>query len=183
MLERLDSRATAVLAAILAIIVSVFLGANLSLGRARSNAAELFYNGIDGDGFGINYYLHEISGASANLVTVAKRHADESNPLLVQLEAARAQLQEADTPGQKYAAAQKLRASVEQMDAYLQTLELDDYDANYHSKLVVNIDSYYRIISSDPYNQYAARYNQSLKAFPANMLARMTGNKELELYS
>ena len=65
------------------------------------------------------------------------------------------------------------------MDEYIKRIsELSEQDEKYRQKLYADFNSRGDTISHDPYNQYAEEYMQTLKGFPASLIAAVMPVKE-----
>lgn len=182
MTQRLQNRKTAALITLCVVVLSTLLGAGISLGRLRAEAADVFYHGGKNSWNGIERDLYDVVGHSENLLTVAGRYMNENDVRIDAVERGIDAVYRAYTPKDKHAAAEQLRGAVSDLDAMMKMLYLDDSDEVYREKLVANIESCYLIIEQSNYNQVAGEFNQKLKAFPANVLSGIIGVEPLELY-
>ena len=66
---------------VIAIVLSVLIGGHRSLSAEASKVEDIFYNGVDGDGIGVNSDLDHRAALAYALVTVAKRYlpADDAD--------------------------------------------------------------------------------------------------------
>lgn len=183
--QKLQNRATAWGITVIVIAVSILLGGRSSLMKLRQEAWDV-YQGNAGDYYsGIAYDLREILADSANLLTVAGRTLGEGDILYGAVAHDRELLAAATDsagPRKQREAAERLRASLDDLDKLLETKNLSGEDLAYRNKLMVNIESRFATIEADPYNDLAAGFNGELAVFPARLLANLTGVEPLELY-
>ena len=182
-MERWKNQSTAILIMILMILGSAFLGSRSSLMELRTKAEQVFLLGSEGDGIGIQNDLEERSAAAYNMTVIARNYLSEGDAVIQAVLEAREELAAAEGPGEKYEADQELETAVKDLKAKLEGLELTEKDAPYPQRLYTDFLSRGETISHDPYNSLAADFNEALKEFPANILSRLTGVKELELFS
>lgn len=167
---------------IVAILLSILFGSYRSLSSEARKAEAVFYNGIDGDGFGINNDLNLRLDASYNFITIAKKYLDANDPAIRSVLEARTALSDANVPSQKYDANIMLTEACTDLGEKLLTKELSERDEIYRKGFLTEMDSRNDIISHDGYNKVAGDFNALLDAFPANILSRIVGIKPLALF-
>ena len=118
----------------------------------------------------------------SNLTVVAGRYMNKDHELIKNVLNDRNALNDADTPGEKYDAAQKLLSSATELYTYLGDLALSVKDQDFRNSLYANINSHKIIISRNTYNQYAREFNSVLNTFPANILSKIAFISPVELY-
>lgn len=181
-MEFFKNRTVARFITIIVIILATLIGAGSSLRRLRKEAEDIFYLGEDRDGTGIQHDLEMIMSYSYNLTTVASRYMDAEHSLISAVRKNRDTLAQAETPGQKYEAAQNLLQAVTELYTYMGSLPLSESDQKFRNSLYADINSHNIIISRSTYNQHAREFNNTLKRFPANILGTLTFVRPLELY-
>jgi len=107
---------------------------------------------------------------------------DAEHSLISAVRKNRDTLAQAETPGQKYEAAQNLLQAVTELYTYMGSLPLSESDQKFRNSLYADINSHNIIISRSTYNQHAREFNNTLKRFPANILGTLTFVRPLELY-
>lgn len=183
MMQALQKRSTALIITLIVVILATLVGARLSLDRLRSTVTQAFYGGSGGYEQSIGSDLYEIGNNSVNLITVAGRYLPNDDGLLSAVRRDNENLQYHGGQAHKqYLAAQKLQASLEDLDAYLLTLDLSESDKLYQNKLMGNIRSRYLTLDGSEFNDTAKGFNRTLLRFPTNLLSVITGVGPVELY-
>jgi hypothetical protein len=126
--------------------------------------------------------LIDFSGSCANVASEAGNHLPPNDPDIAKLEELRESLSAADTPGEKYRAAEALMAGAERLMSKLLATKIPPQDQDRANRALVDARAKQELLAKGPYNGSAAFYNLTLQKFPAGFLARLTGNKPLELY-
>jgi len=178
----LRKRATAWTITILIIILSTIISGGSSLNKLRQETIDIFYLGEKMNGVGIQHDLNMIMTNSVNLTVVAGRYLGQGHELIQKVLNARDALNKAETPGEKYDAAQELLSSVTELYTYLGNMELKEKDQNFRESLYAEINSHNIKISRSAYNQYSRKFNNLLNTFPANILSKVAFIRPVELY-
>lgn len=164
------------------IFCSILFGAFHSLTRLRNQALDVFYQGENTSGKGIQADLEYMADACHNLTVVAGRYLDKKNERVKEVKNNRDLFLEANTPGDKYKAMESLLNASKLLYEELGIKKLSERDQKYRNDFAVNIKSRQLIISHSNYNERAVAFNNCLKQFPANILSKVTFVKSLELY-
>lgn len=181
-MKYLKDKKTAVIVTSIVVLFSILYGSHNSLIKLKNQVTEVFFNGENGDGKGIDSDLEYISDECYNLTVVAGRYMDKKDERIQDILNNRDILNEADTPGEKFKAKDKLIESAENLYNDLVTMDLNEKDQYYRDSFPVNVESRELIISHNSYNDKARAFNQTLKKFPANILGTVTFVKPQELY-
>ena len=174
----------AIAAMILMIAFSIPLGGYRSLNKLYKEVNRTFYQGVDGDGLGIENDLNNRIDNSFNLVTIAKKYIDAEAEVIKNTLAAREALVNSKSISEKYKANLRLTEAVEELYTALgdESLNLSEQDKTYRRSLYSNLTSRNDTISHDGYNDKAASFNNTLEEFPASTIARFLGINKAELF-
>jgi hypothetical protein len=178
----LQNQKTAIVIMVVMILVSIPIGAQRSLAALEQKALDVFVLGESGDGIGIQSDLEERMDIAYNLVTVGRKYLSEKDPFIQNVLVHIDELRQAQGPSAKYQANAILNQAVTDLYQKLIQMDLSEVDRTYPRRLFDSFNSRNDTISHDPYNLYAAKYNQALKAFPANILSKLVFAKPLELF-
>lgn len=171
-----------ILAMVLLILFSALTGAHRGLSKLQGKAEAVFTAGEAGDGIGIQSDLNERLDLAYNMVTIGRKYLPEGDPLLEEVLSARGQLEAGKGPASKYEANSALSIAVKDLYDALKSRSLSATDAPYPDKLYAEFNSRNDTISHDPYNKLAAEFNETLQAFPANVLSKLVFIRPLELF-
>jgi len=139
------------------------------LNNLKSAASDIFYNGVDGDGLGIQRELNHRVEYAFNLLTVAGRYIPDDDAVR-QTAAARDALINSAGVAEKSENNLRLTEAVTALYARLGQEKLSDQDARYRENLYTEIKARNNIISNDGYNKEARAFNQKLDVFPASVI-------------
>lgn len=179
------SRKTAIAVTAVCVAVSTILGGHRSLAAERRAVEATIDQGADGSGFSIGGDLSEVCDTAANLHSVASKYLSQSHSEdLAALQEARATLQNAATTAERKYAHTALQAQCRRVLDSLSGLSgVSEADLVYLSGFRMDLEAAADTIQRDPYNDLAREFNdQTLKRFPANALAKLTGVKPLETF-
>ncbi|MGI6348931.1 MAG: LemA family protein [Eubacteriaceae bacterium] len=165
------------------IIVSTLISSRNGLSDLASEAENVFYNGEDNSTLSIQNDLSERINLARNFITLAQNYINSTDVLITNVQAASDELFAAKTISGKYTANKKLGDAVTALYAELEKYPLSSKDASYRARLYTDFTSRQSTISHDPYNSYAAKYNEVLNSFPANILSKLSGLKKLEYFN
>ena len=182
-MNKLDNKRFAVVGMIVLIVLSVFIGAARSLYPMRSEAQQIFFEGIDKDGLGIQNDLNKRIELAYNLVTIAHKYCDSDTDEIKAVLSARDELTKSDSIKEKYRANVSLTEATEDLVNDLSSYSLSDKDERYRKEIRDDLASRNEIISSDGYNALASSFNSELSAFPASIIGRLIGVRPLELFA
>lgn len=179
----LYNRKTAVIALAVCVVFGLLFGTHRTLTGLRAQVETVFVAGEMGDGLSIDRDLTKRAQTASNLVTVAKRYLDGSDPLLNAVQTASQALSDARGPGAKFDANMALTDAFNSLYLALEGQSLSDEDAKFREKLNTEFLSLEKTIGHDGYNRMADEFNRTvLGAFPASMLGGLTGVRPLELF-
>ena len=159
-------------------VLSVLLGGARSLGRLRSEASDVFFNGTAGDGMGISRELERCAEYAYNMLTVANRYIPDDEAVK-KLESTRGELIDSASIADKSANGRKLIDSAAALYDRLGGAKLTETDAKYRESLHADIKARSNIILNDGYNREAREFNKKLAAFPANLIKTLRLATEL----
>jgi hypothetical protein len=181
-MKYLNNRKTAIRITAIAVVISILFGSHSSLIKLRDEVLQIFYQGENMNGKGIQSDIEYISDQCYNLTVVASRYMDKKDESIENVLQNRDLLSAADTPGDKYQAKEKLIEASMNLYDDLGSMILEERDQFYRDSFKVNVASRQLIISHNSYNDHALTFNQGIKRFPANILSKLTFVKPLELY-
>lgn len=174
----LQNRFVAILIVLAVILFSAVLGTSLSLSREEDKLLELYENGSDGSGRGLEAYIVEIMGQCENMLTLAGRYSDIDSAMTQELRVVLDELSAQTGSG----TAQKqtvdaLYAAAGALDMQLFNQPLSDEDRTLLNKVTANIDSAYLIVGreQESYNSAVEEYNRKLETFPASFFNSFVG--------
>lgn len=179
----LKRRAVAWIVTGLVVLLSILLGFSSSLGALRAEAERAFAEGVSEEEPGIQYDLEWLLDLSHNLTVVAKRYLAANDPAVTGVEDARAKLTAAQSPADKYDAAERLVVAGSALHHALRQQALSERDAQYNESAMADIESRWLILGRNPYNERAAAFNSELERFPANVLSRLVFIEPLERFA
>lgn len=177
MKQLLKNRNVAIAITVVVILLSILGGSHRSL-LAAAYSAERYFDDIQRD-------LDTRIGLASNLQVVAERYLSPDDSALLDLESAIDALSNAETANEKAKANQNLTAATERMHLVLNGLYLglSATDERYCTQIRTDLASYNQIIGHSKYNDKVDTYNtEVLGAFPANVLAQLTGVPKLESF-
>lgn len=172
--------------AVLAVVVvlGILLSGGGGLRALRAEALETMRVGVNADGLCIYTDLQERADCAVNLAALSTRYASIPQEVAVKAEEAALELQEAgenDTAAMKRAN-EALGRAVEALYTELENTALSEPDATYALSQYKEFTSRGLTISRDGYNSLAEEFNRTLGAFPANLVAMVSGVGQLALF-
>ena len=168
-MKLLESKVLCIVLMLALIAGGFFLGGTMKLNGLYADAEKVFLTGEDGDGICIANDLAERANAATNLVTIASKYSGVKDEA-AKVTSAVAALKTANEIGEKKEANSNLDVAVEGLFKALEDETLTSNDETYARRLYTNFNSRNDTISHDPYNNYAVEYNETIAAFPANLL-------------
>lgn len=157
------------------IIFSILFGSHRTLASLKEDLTEVFYQGADNDGYGIQNDLERVIDSSSRLLSIASLYVrGDDIDLVDKVSEAQLALVNASSIHDKYLTYQQLDSLIDQL-YYI----LDDYSLNEAHKVAIRT-LYYDIseakdkIGHNQYNTQADQFNQALMNFPANILSKLT---------
>lgn len=164
------------------IIVATLIASRNGLNKLARQAESVFYNGENNSTLSIQNDLSERITIARNMIALAQNYINPTDAVVKDVQTASDELFVAKTIPNKYATNNKLSDAVTKLYGELERHNLSAKDASYRSRLYTDFTSRQSTISHDPYNTYAAKYNDALSAFPANILSKFSGLKKLEYF-
>ncbi|MCI2105633.1 MAG: hypothetical protein LKK00_02785 [Intestinimonas sp.] len=176
----LNSHRGAVLITVLVVILSIGFGAHRSLTAVRTHIADVFTDGVAGDGHSIASDLKARADVCANLSSVAQHYLGSDSEQITNLDQARTTLLDDLTDA---AADQNVTNAANAVFDALDGCDLSEKDAKYVDGFRSELTSRAFSIAHDGYNTMAVQFNKvTLGAFPASLLRHMIFVSELPLY-
>lgn len=167
-----------------ALLISLPLGVNHSLGKERKEAQDVFMK--DEIGFSIFEEVGERRDAAENLLTVARRYVEaepELQPYMDELETQiKACTGSMDDLLLLPEANRKMGQAAQTLADQLSQTELSERDEKYPKSLMALMDSEQDKIQRSAYNDMAREYNEKLEKFPVSVLRYVSGVKPLEAF-
>lgn len=187
MADRLRNRTTAILITVVLVLLSILLGAYLSLTNLRNDVHEIYMSGDEQGGWdGIYDSLSTIRWHSDDLLTLANTYLSADDDVILAVSQSAETLEHvSESPEKAYAAEQELLDAIEALDARLQEESLSSTDETTRSELISDIAaSEHRVEQAEiAYNQAAEEFNNTLTRFPAGILGDIVGVQTVELYA
>ena len=175
-----ESKALSLVLMLVLIAAGTWIGGYKGLSGLYADTEAVFYTGEDGDGICIANDLSERVIAATNLVTVASKYAGVKHAAAAVTEASAelsAELSATARDGHIAKISErnrKLDSAVTALYNALGEEALTEQHEKYRQSLYADFTSRGHTISHDPYNKYAQAYNETLKGFPAGLLASVT---------
>ena len=169
-MKLLENKVVCIVLMVVLIAAGFFAGGTMKLNSLyKADVEKIFLTGEDGDGICIENDLAERANAATNLVTIASKYSGVKAEADKVTEAV-ARLNTASDIGQKSDANKELDTAVESLFNVLGDAGLKSSDETYAWRLYTDFNSRNDTISHDPYNTYAAEYNETISKFPASIL-------------
>ena len=165
----LQNRTVAIIITAIIVIAAIFLSGSMKLGRERSAVEQMFYSGVENDGYSIERDLTARIEAAYNLMSIGGKYIGATETVSTALSGAREELNAAENIAAKYAANRKLTEAVEDYYTVLETKNLSEQDTQFAIKQYREIKSRNMTISRDGYNEKAQAFNNTLNGFPASI--------------
>lgn len=174
-MKKKKGKATAIVAMAALIVLSLPVGATVSLSREKDKAASEYSEML-------SYDVDAASGAAADLVTLSKKYLDPSDAAIVGVQRARDSVSEAVEAGARSEAFSTLTAAFGSLADRLGGTGLTEKDASYLSGIQSDYDMYLDLVSRSDYNEKATSFNQLLDDSPARPIVEIFGIHPLELF-
>lgn len=174
-------RTAAVIAMVVLILVSIPVGACVSLSRERSKVTAEYY-GSD-DVYGVLDQVSMMISEASNLVTIAEKYSETDLTLVDAVRTAQNNVRKAERPSEKYAALHDLTTAVKALYRQIKTIDMEEEDATYRESLMAGYNSDADYLMRDDYNDMAAAFNDTLHNSPAYALAKLVGIGDVELFA
>lgn len=162
------------------IVIAILFGSYRSMSRLVHSVSVIFYQGVAGDGLGIDNDLNERISLSFNLSTIAQSYVSDGSiePVLK----ARQSLIDAKSIPEKYQANVQLTEATTKLIELLGEYKLSDKHEDYRNRLKADLLSRNATISHDGYNDIASKANETLNGIPAKWLRGLLGVNEVPLF-
>jgi hypothetical protein len=186
MAKKLKRRSVAAVIAIAVMLLTLFASGGAKLSALRNEAEQVFYSGVRGDGLSIFGDLNTRLDCAYNMTIVARRNGGEGTAEVDGVQSAYdrlAQAMNAKASQSSLAALNReLTNAVETLYRKMEGYALSDTDETLVARQYRNFLSANDTISHDGYNMHAAEFNQTRSAFPANIIALLTGVTPLDYF-
>jgi len=181
-MKLLRKNSVAVVIFVITVILSILASGHIALSKEAKKVEDIFYNGERGDGLSIYSDLKDMVDTSRNILSLTQKVADASSSELTQLNQIIIDFQSAQTPDECYQIYQRLLISIDDVST-LFVIYCDDEDLNRRFEGYASVfASKMNTIGYDPYNRYVREYRQKLDAFPAGLIAKLTGVREVSAF-
>ncbi|MGI6151883.1 MAG: hypothetical protein ACOYIR_08060 [Christensenellales bacterium] len=186
MVKKLKRRGVAAIIAAVVMVLTFFASGGAKLSALRSEADRIFYSGERGDGLSIYGDLNTRLDCAYNMGIIARRSGGEGSGELGAVQSAYdalAQALNSNAPkGSLAALNRELSNAVETLYRAMEGYALSDTDETLVARQYRNFLSANDTISHGGYNLHAAEFNQTLSAFPANVIALFAGVSPLDYF-
>ncbi len=173
---------TAVLVFVLTVILSILFSGHMKLSSEANQVLDIFYEGERKDGLSIYTDLKDLVDASRNIVSLSQKFMDPSAVELTSLNDAISDFSSADSPAEYYEIYSRIVANMDDVSALFVIYCDDDAAMKLFEDSAAVFASKMNTISYDPYNRYVREYNKLLEQFPAKVIAKLTGVKEVSAF-
>lgn len=164
------------------VLFSLSFSGGRALANLRGETEQIFYQGVYGDGLCIDRDLEEIARCTQQMAELAQGYEGTGDGLAEAALEASQQLSQAQSIADKYPAYMACRDAASALYSSLSSLDLSPADESEAYQLHKEILSRVNTISRDFYNDRAAQFNETLSAFPADLVGGLSGVKPLELF-
>ncbi|MEA5018601.1 MAG: LemA family protein [Erysipelotrichaceae bacterium] len=168
---------------IIMIIIAVLFGSYKTLSSMRNDTLDIFYQGVDNDGYGIQNDLDRVIDSSSRLISLANLYVRNNDQTLVnETITTQQELVFAKNVDDKYVAYQKLDQQLSLLYYALDNYQLTDVHKITTRTLYYDISEAKDKIGHNQFNTYVDQYNAKLTKFPANVLSKITFVGELPAF-
>lgn len=155
---------------VLIVILSVCLGAVRSIRAEAHQVAEMFFNGVDGSGYGISGDLDDQMEYAGQLTKVAQKYDGMENEIEM-VQAAITAMEESGTPAALHDCAGTLQDAMVALNLAMEDAALSEQDEMYRSSIVADFNSYgYKI------DKEAVRYNAAVADYEDHVRHSLLGS-------
>lgn len=171
----LENRGLCIVLMAVLIVAGFLLGGYKGLSGEYQKAADVFFLGEDGDGICVANDMAERANALTNMQTIAKKYLAAGDSALKSASEAVNEYTKADGNVPKmFEANAVMDVAMGDLMWKLDDEQLSEKDESYRQRIYADFNSRNDTISHDPYNKYAAAYNEILGDFPASLIATLT---------
>lgn len=169
--------------ALLLALCSIFGLGGIKLASVRKEAVTAFFQGQNG--FSAYHDLAKRRESSYNLIHIGEKVLPGDNQQLKQCKSSWERFKEGNKPEDYASANPKLQSSVEQLyEVILQQSSLSDKERERADRQYSDFNERMSNLKYDDYyNGMAESYNKLCSKFPANLIANVTGNRQLPTFS
>lgn len=164
------------------VMFSLSFSSERALASLRAQVEAVFVSGAHNDGLCISNDLKERSECAYNIASTASNYKQIDSKLVDNVREASNNLSTAQTIKEKYDANALCQRAVEDLYTAIDNATMTDSDRTFLLKEYKEFQSRADTIKRDFYNQQALKYNQTISAFPANLLARLVSIEQLQLF-
>jgi len=181
----LRKKPVAILIAALIVVLSTLIGARTSLSRTSGEVEELFYSGVEYDGYvhsSIASQLTKRAEAANGLLSVGRAH--DLNSECTALAQAREELMAGGTISVQYLNDVALEKAFAVLQAALGKCALTERETAAVETYVSTFNNAAHVIGASGYNDAVRKaYSSTFGRFPANVLCSVTGVKAPQYFS
>lgn len=164
------------------VMFSLSFSSERALASLRAQVEAVFVSGAHNDGLCINNDLKERAECAYNIASTASNYAQIDSKLVSAARDASNELSKAETISQKYEANVACQRAVEDLYTAIDNASMSDADRTFVLKQYKEFQSRADTIKRDFYNQQALKYNDTVSAFPANLLAKLGNIQRMQLF-
>lgn len=173
--------------AIIVMFVMIFcaigFGSYRNLSELSNETTSTFYNGVNNDGKSIQSNLDQRISTANILVNMAKKYFPSNDETIIKVSDAIGELSNATTPATKCSANKKLTQETDDLIYKLNSeSKLSSADSKNLTKFSEQMSVYNDLINKDGYNTVAQNYNNTIDAFPTNLICMVLGVESAQLF-
>ena len=168
--------------AICVVFSLLFSGGRALFDKRNDTTAVFFDKGVEGDGLCIKRDVIQRGECAYNLAGVAANYPAVDKALVTAAQSASTQVSEARSIPEFRQANDACQRAVEDLYTVLSNMSLSEKDRSFALKQYDEFQSRGSAISRDGFNEKARTFNHDRNQFPANLLAQLTGVKEVDLF-
>lgn len=179
-----ENRTLAWIVLAVVVLLSISLSGGTALRKSRAEVMDVFHYGVNNDSLCIYNDLQARVECAFNLASTAGRYETIAQDAIASAEEAAQELSAVgrDDVGALYSKNTALTRAVETLYTELENAPLSDSDATFALAQYKEFSSRGLTITRDGYNARAEEFNRTLSAFPANLVATLSGVRELALF-
>lgn len=165
------------------IFFAIAFGSYRNLSELSNETTSTFYNGVNNDGKSIQSNLDQRVSTANILVNMAKKYFSSNDETILKVSSAIEELSKATTPATKCSANKKLTQETDDLIYKLNSeSKLSSADSKNLTKFSEELAVYNDLINKDGYNTVAQNYNNTMDAFPTNLLCTLFGIESAQLF-
>lgn len=167
--------------AIALMVLAVFVGGGMSLGKLRASAADSFTE-KDQWGYDMAYDYQEIIAGCKNLLTVMGRHEGEAASHIGKVRTLAESMEKASTVDDRLAKVTEASQLMLELKDVAKDWNMGDEDQVFLQGLIRQVESHTLTMADGPYSLRAAAFNNAIGAFPASVIAGVLRIKPLPIF-